>query len=269
MNGSLSTSKLARAGPQQSTSRSLCAFSIGVLSFGGAVGISSSNAVLSLALCVLFLLMGSLGHFGSTWAVLVLAPLLPLLGVPWPAAAITASLAATILNRRQLAPDAIVRRMVPLPPLRRRVDFRIQSVATVGAIFGAAGWFIANARFTRDPFVMERPAPSAFLIGTCMVVLAVLNAAGEELLWRHHLHDLAVKAGLPIVAIIVSFSCSFGIAHLHGVPSGFMGILGAGFFSMSLTLLRTQYGFMAATLTHFIVDIAVFSAIARNVIFTG
>lgn len=105
------------------------------------------------------------------------------------------------------------------------------------------------------PFSM--PSPHIVVFG--VILIAVFNSVGEEILWRGVLADVlharaVVRYGVQAV--------SFGVAHLHGIPGGVVGTVFAGIYSGIVYLLYRRYGFATALLAHFVTDLVLFIMMA-------
>jgi membrane protease YdiL (CAAX protease family) len=53
---------------------------------------------------------------------------------------------------------------------------------------------------------------------------ALFNAAVEEMIWRGVIFDSLERARLPTISVVLMQAVSFGVVHLHGFPSGSVGI---------------------------------------------
>jgi uncharacterized protein len=86
------------------------------------------------------------------------------------------------------------------------------------------------------------------------VLFAIVNATGEELVWRGLLQDrLQILFG-PTMAIAIQGG-SFGAQHAHGFPRGIVGVTLAGIWGLMLGWLRKRSGgILAPILAHVIAD---------------
>lgn len=75
----------------------------------------------------------------------------------------------------------------------------------------------------------------------------VINGTAEDSIWAGILLSAAEESRLPTVLALGPVAASFGLAHLHGTPSGWLGVAMAGFWGLLLTLLRLRTGGMLAT----------------------
>lgn len=82
----------------------------------------------------------------------------------------------------------------------------------------------------------------------------VINGAIEDSIWAGVLLSATERLVPPWLAI-TTVAASFGLAHLHGVPDGPIGVLMAGSWGLVLALLRLRTGGMGATyLAHVVAD---------------
>src|SRR6187399_3121190 len=83
---------------------------------------------------------------------------------------------------------------------------------------------------------------------------ALVNAFFEELIWRGIFQTRLVQLfGAPLA--IGTQAVSFGVAHAHGFPRGFVGVLLAGVWGAMLGALRQQAGgLLAPVLAHVVAD---------------
>src|ERR1700736_362893 len=88
---------------------------------------------------------------------------------------------------------------------------------------------------------------------------ALFNAAVEEMIWRGVIFDALERARLPITLVVLMQAVSFGVVHLHGFPSGSLGILLASAYGAILGVLREQTrGLLVPFVTHAVTDSSIF-----------
>jgi membrane protease YdiL (CAAX protease family) len=88
---------------------------------------------------------------------------------------------------------------------------------------------------------------------------ALSNAAVEEMIWRGVIFDTLERARLPTLPVVLMQAVSFGVVHLHGFPSGSVGILLASAYGAILGLLRAQTrGLLVPFVTHAVTDLSIF-----------
>jgi CAAX protease family protein len=88
---------------------------------------------------------------------------------------------------------------------------------------------------------------------------ALFNAAMEEMIWRGVVFDALQRTGLRAASVVLLQAISFGVIHLHGFPSGSLGILLASAYGVILGLLRAQTrGLLVPFVTHAVTDFSIF-----------
>jgi membrane protease YdiL (CAAX protease family) len=94
-----------------------------------------------------------------------------------------------------------------------------------------------------------------------IALAAAINATAEELLFRHAVN--ATTRGLVGTWTRVALTSTyFGLAHVHGNPSGLVGILLSGAFGVVLALAIEQTrGFCWNWTLHFAADVAIFTTL--------
>lgn len=93
-----------------------------------------------------------------------------------------------------------------------------------------------------------------WLIVLAGVAFSLLNAAVEELVFRGVLLS-ALTDVLGVGTAVVLQAAAFGILHLHGVPSGPVGIVMAGTWGLLLGMMRIRSrGLLAPYVTHIAAD---------------
>lgn len=114
---------------------------------------------------------------------------------------------------------------------------------------------------------LTRPSVSTYLgalghLPTWELVIGIVlfggvNAAAEEGMFRGELQTGLARTVGTVPAIITQ-GIAFGIAHLHGFPSGPVGACLSGCLGLALGVLRARSGgILAAYLTHAVVDSAI------------
>jgi membrane protease YdiL (CAAX protease family) len=124
-------------------------------------------------------------------------------------------------------------------------------------IFGAAtaGLMVA----ARQPAMEGLPRLIRLL--PVVLVFSAINAFGEEFIFRSVL--LArLEPHVGSEQALWMTSLRFGLGHWYGNPSGPVGVVGAMFLGLMLgkSMLETR-GFVWAWLVHFVLDVAIFSAV--------
>jgi membrane protease YdiL (CAAX protease family) len=199
----------------------------------------------------------------TTWRVRVCCAIVGtgmLLGVPWVILPAIAGGVWALWPR----PVRVIRRSPGSP--RSRVGWTLAAVAT-GLVAGVLAWAPLLRQLRADPIVMDVVRPSTALVVTAIVAMAVLNGAGEELIWRGALSEAG--ASLPVPALFVVQAGSFGLAHLHGLPGGAVGVVLAAVFSLACTALHLRAGLWVSVVAHIVADLIIFAAAFPKVSFSG
>ena len=88
---------------------------------------------------------------------------------------------------------------------------------------------------------------------------ALFNAAVEEMIWRGVVFHALERTGLPTFQVVLMQAVSFGVVHLHGFPSGSLGILLASAYGAILGVLRWQTrGLLVPFVAHAVTDLSIF-----------
>src|SRR6266481_311265 len=91
------------------------------------------------------------------------------------------------------------------------------------------------------------------------VGFALFNATWEEMIWRGVVFDALERTRLPTGTVVLMQAVSFGVIHLHGFPSGSVGILLASAYGAVLGVLRAQTGgLLVPFVTHAVTDCSIF-----------
>ena len=125
--------------------------------------------------------------------------------------------------------------------------------------------FLDRERILGGGFVFAVMPPSTPVLVVIVIVLAVVNAVGEELLWREVL-DRTLGSGSSRARYAVQ-AVTFGVAHWNGIPSGFFGVLASGVFSAGVCRVRDRTGLIGAIVVHVATDLVIFGAVARYAVF--
>ncbi|HEV3143987.1 MAG TPA: type II CAAX endopeptidase family protein [Gemmataceae bacterium] len=99
---------------------------------------------------------------------------------------------------------------------------------------------------------------SLIVVGLCF---SMLNALVEELIFRGIVWEGVATEWNATMALVVS-AILFGVAHLHGYPSGPIGAVLAGLFGLALGLLRWWTGGLGlAVICHVVADATILGLI--------
>ncbi|MFT4231766.1 MAG: CPBP family intramembrane metalloprotease [Leucobacter sp.] len=183
------------------------------------------------------------------------------LGLPWIASPLVAGLAW-----------AAAKKIPSFDAPSQSRPFRHQATqAFLSFGIGSAAGLVAAPfvfwQLNRTPLQFDIVQPATWLIVIACVLLAFLNAVGEELIWRGAL--LEECNSLPLPVVFLAQSGSFGLAHLFGLPGGLIGCLLTAVASVLFVLVHRRWGLGASIITHFAADLVIFIAALPNVLFTG
>jgi CAAX protease family protein len=130
------------------------------------------------------------------------------------------------------------------------------AIAAWAAVVGPAGY----SEGTRLAIQQARIHPF-WVVAPLGALFAAANAAAEEVFFRGaFMAGLTEVAGLAIALAIQA--ASFGLLHLAGFPSGWVGVALAAAYGTMLGLLRIQSrGLMAPWVAHSLADLAIISVI--------
>ena len=194
--------------------------------------------------------------------VLGLAPLALAVGVPWPIPALLAVLVARAVARRpgeRMAPSRIG------PPLR--IVGEVGAVTLLCVPLAAA---LACLSLGNEHQVLSLKQPPFVLIGTGVVLAALVNASAEELYWRGCMMRLLAASRYRPHTVVMVPAVSFGAAHLTGVPNGLTGVAGAFGLGLVLGVLRLRpAGLPGCVAAHAAIDMAIFGLVAGHVVWVG
>jgi uncharacterized protein len=134
----------------------------------------------------------------------------------------------------------------------------VAGAVTVGSAVSLLLWFkLARPDVSgKAGLIPQWSAARLLLLG---LGFALFNAAVEEMIWRGIIFNALQRTGLRIAPVILMQAASFGVIHLHGFPSGSLGILLASAYGVILGLLRAQTrGLLVPFVTHAVTDSSIF-----------
>lgn len=124
-------------------------------------------------------------------------------------------------------------------------------VVTAGAL--AAWQRLFGGRLPRE-YVDAAAGQHWWVIVLAGVAFSLLNAAVEEVVFRGVLLS-ALSQVLGLRTAVVLQAVAFGVLHLHGVPSGPVGMVMAGAWGLLLGVMRLRSGgLLAPYVTHIAAD---------------
>lgn len=180
-------------------------------------------------------------------------------GAPWPVHCFTAAAVWLVLARR----DGIEVRRPPRSVAPRPLDVAL--CLALGLTSGAIVVWLDWSRIVANGFSFPQSTPPVWLLGVVVLVLAVVNAVGEELIWRVAL--VLEQPWTSLLALYAIQAITFGLAHWNGIPRGAAGVMAAAVYSALLYAISRRYGPWMATLTHIVTDVVIFAMIAANASF--
>jgi len=105
-----------------------------------------------------------------------------------------------------------------------------------------------------------------WLVFVLIVPFAMLNAIYEEVIWRGALWEASRTAFGPTATLVLT-SVSFGIAHYHGFPSGFIGMALATIYGFMMGTLRQRTGgLLWPWAAHVLADVVIFMLVAAMIV---
>ena len=134
----------------------------------------------------------------------------------------------------------------------------VSGTVAVGSAVSLLLWFkLAHPDVSRKAgLIPQWSAGKLVLLG---LGFALFNAAVEEMIWRGIMFDALQRTGLRIAPVVLMQAASFGVIHLHGFPTGSLGILLASLYGTILGLLRAQtQGLLVPFVTHAVTDFSIF-----------
>ena len=135
----------------------------------------------------------------------------------------------------------------------RDLPWLVVTTVIVTAVALTAWQRLFDGRLPREYVDAARGHPW-WLIVLAGIGFSLLNAAVEEVVFRGVLMSALLEVlGLP--AAVVLQAVAFGVLHLHGVPSGIVGMVMAGAWGLLLGLLRLRSrGLLAPYAAHIAAD---------------
>jgi len=233
-----------------------------VVLLGAAVGAVGVAPVAGATLSAVALLGAWATRLPRYAGVLGLAPLTLAAGVPWPVPALLAVLLARAGGGR---PDDGFVPSRTGPPVRMAAE-----VVVVAALCAPPAAALAGLSLGNEHPVLSLARPPVLLLGTVVVLAALVNATAEELFWRGWAMRLLAERGCRPRAVVGVQAVSFGAAHAAGIPGGVPGVIGALGLGVVLGVLRMRAaGLTGCVAVHAAVDVTIFSMLAGRIVWVG
>ncbi|GAA5039875.1 hypothetical protein HNP84_005244 [Thermocatellispora tengchongensis] len=181
----------------------------------------------------------------------------------WPVTVLLALGVAHLVNRRAPAPHPTSEwlrrgRLTPELPW-------LMALTVVASALALVAW-ARVADPPPPPFVAGLGDRPAWLLVLVIVAFAAVNGLAEEFLYRGVVQT-ELTALLGVVPAVVLQAAAFGVAHLGGFPSGWVGAAMAGMWGLVLGVIRVRTrGILAAYLAHLAAD-ATIGAIGVTLLF--
>ena len=188
------------------------------------------------------------------------------LAVPWPLylllpLAIYAAIVIAVPSLRVTAPSLALGRMCG-----PAIAFAIAvCVATSGVL--VAFHMLARPDLSGAAIRLPLTSPVVLiLVGACF---SIVNAVLEELIFRGILWEVVAAEWNARVALVVT-AFLFGAFHLHGYPSGLLGMLLASMYGLALGLLRWWTGGLGLAIAcHICADATIFGLLVWSGVIAG
>lgn len=180
----------------------------------------------------------------------------------WPLAQLCGLIAVLPLAIPQLRKHGRAR--LYLQAGRRKPGLPLAGVYALLAAGTLAGWFLLFPDYLRSLAIFKIMEKQIATRGLALVIVgyclgfALCNAILEEFVFR-----AAILRGLleafPVWLALGLQGAVFGLAHLHGVPGGWSGVLLATIFGIFMgDLMRRSNGLLYPVLAHMVADIVIF-----------
>lgn len=244
----------------------VCLAAGGALTFA-AQPVVTATVVVALAVLLVFATRAGLAELCD--AIVLVAVLWVALAVPvtglWPlpaAAAIVVTLA--VASRQQ--------RLARWRSWFRRGHVRHGDLALLAGIIALTAvallaWnHLANGSLPTAYIALAATTPASLVVIGAFAFLAV-NGLVEDTVWFGVLLTALERAPVPRPLGLVTVVVSFGLAHLHGVPDGWVGVAMVAGWGLVLALLRLRTGGMLQTyLAHVCADATIVAMLAHQIL---
>jgi hypothetical protein len=150
-----------------------------------------------------------------------------------------------------------------LLPVRRRAVATWVAAGLIAGVVVLALWQLWTAPFLQSTMFWRPILPSELSreilpAVTASLLLAGLNAAYEEILWRHSVPAAVCTAWDQSRLASLSAGAGFALAHLNGIPSGITGVALTYVFAIVCSeVVRRSRSLHPAIAVHFLADVSV------------
>ena len=197
-------------------------------------------------------------------AVLWLALAVPVTGL-WPlpaAAAIAVTLTVAYRQKRLARWRSWFRR----GRVRRGDLVLLAGIIVLTAVALLAWNHLTNGSLPAAYITLAATTPAPFVVIGAFAFLAV-NGLVEDTVWFGVLLTALERAPVPRPLGLVTVVVSFGLAHLHGVPDGWIGVAMVIGWGLVLGVLRLRTGGMLQTyLAHVCADATIVAMLAHQIL---
>jgi membrane protease YdiL (CAAX protease family) len=179
-----------------------------------------------------------------------------LVRVPWPLVMPLALAFLAVCTRLRPEVGAVWFTRGSVPPAATIVCGAVTPIALLS--------WLALTRPDLSDFAALVPKVRPWLLIFGGVGFAACNATLEECIWRGVIQTRLTTMMSEPWAIVVQ-AISFGVAHAHGFPRGFSGMLLAGIWALMLGALRMRSsGLLAPIVAHFVADATIAAVLLRH-----
>jgi len=219
-------------------------------------------AVAIVATVVVWRASSATAHFGFSVALLITLLAIPGVWALWPAPLLVAIVGYVAVKR--VTGDADEH---PLP--RGRLDWRsgvVMGAFVVTSAVALVGWYLLVQPDLSDA-VARIPQVPFFVLILGGIGFALINALGEEFVWRGFGTHALEQAGVHVGVASVIQAVSFGLIHIHGFPHGWIGVGLATIYGVMMGLLRwLSGGLLVPWMAHVAADLVIFAVLASLVL---
>ena len=161
-----------------------------------------------------------------------------------------------------------LRRAIDRPPWGRfdRLTVGLIVLTVVGSSAALVAWYALLRPDVSDLRAMVPRWPT-WTLPLAGLGFAVVNAVIEEAVWRWLLWRLLRRAVAATWLVVGLQAVSFGLAHIHGFPRGWIGVAMATLYAVFLGTIRHRSGGLAAVVVaHVFADAVVFAILVWGIL---